>query len=175
MRQTDKTHLFSFDTEKFTAFYKHLPWATIFHPAPSSLGSPPATWSIPRGKSVVKTLSRQTLLKTEMVKWEWESLHTRWEFLPVCKVRTTEESNSALTLQSIFNVWRCFEWHWGNTCVVLKEKLPAKSVQAILCNWAPLARCWHKASSNSRLSLSRALALLGASSTQSTCDVNSSL
>lgn len=90
--------------EKFTALYKHLPLATISHPAPSSLVVPPATWSIPTGKSVEKTLSRQTLLKTEMVKWEWESLHTGWEFLPACKVRTTEDNNSALILQSIFNV-----------------------------------------------------------------------
>lgn len=58
-------------------------------------------------------------------------------------------------------------------CVVLKERLPAKSVQAVLCNWALLARGWHEASSNSRLSLSQALALLGATSTQSTCDAKS--
>lgn len=42
--------------EKFPALYKHLPSATISHPAPSSLAALPATCSLPRGKSVVKTL-----------------------------------------------------------------------------------------------------------------------
>lgn len=153
--------------------------ATISHPAPSSLVGLPATWSILRGKFVVKTL--KISFKTDSPQgWNGEEgvrmfLHTRWEFLPVCKVRLTEESNSALTLHSIFNVQRCFEWHWEIMCVVLKERLPTKSVQAGSCNCVLLAWCWHKASSSARLSLSRALAVLGANSTQRTCDANSSL
>lgn len=146
MGLSEKIHLFSFDTEQFNCTLQGSALRnSSSHCSYLSCGSHQLPDRSPKEtlKQNLKTsLNSDSLIKTARVKLKWRSLHIGWEFLPECKVGKTER-NPSLTLQSLFNVWKCFEWHWEKMSMFERKATSKISATKLLQLGSSDTVLWH--------------------------------